>query len=144
MPISRKKFAVAALCAAPHLRRVALARFKPGYVEPRRRGYRGESHQARSLPDKATAPAAPAWASLNGAAARFSPRRLKNFGGWSGLVLDPDGKKPIAISDVPATWMTVDMTIADGRLRMVPLNARIGPLKGPDGDAPEQEQRPQP
>src|SRR5262249_11803548 len=54
-----------------------------------------------------------------------------NFGGWSGLVLDPDGKKLLAISDAGA-WMTADVTYANGRVAGLE-HARIGPLEGEDG-----------
>jgi hypothetical protein len=54
-----------------------------------------------------------------------------SFGGWSGLVLDPEGKKLLAISDA-GTWMTADIAYADGRLAGLE-HARIGPLKDQDG-----------
>jgi hypothetical protein len=59
-----------------------------------------------------------------------SPSR--SFGGWSGLALDPDGKKLIAISDA-GTWMIADIVTADGRLDGL-TKARIGPLKSPEGE----------
>jgi hypothetical protein len=54
-----------------------------------------------------------------------------SFGGWSGLILDPDSKKLFAISDA-GTWMSADVTYEDDRLAGLG-NARIGPLKDQEG-----------
>ena len=37
-----------------------------------------------------------------------------NFGGWSGLVMEADGKSLLAISDV-GSWMTADVTYEGSR-----------------------------
>lgn len=49
-----------------------------------------------------------------------------NFGGWSGLVMDPDGRKFISISDSGA-WLTGELTY-DGSKPLGVTNARMGPL----------------
>jgi hypothetical protein len=48
------------------------------------------------------------------------------FGGWSGLVLDDNGKDFLAISDT-GVWMTGEIAYSDRRLSGI-KNARIGPL----------------
>ncbi len=54
-----------------------------------------------------------------------------NFGGWSGLVLSPDGKSLLTVSDAGA-WMKADLTYAKGRLAGL-TNAKLGPLRAKDG-----------
>lgn len=54
-----------------------------------------------------------------------------NFGGWSGLVIDPDGKKFISISD-SGVWLTGELTYTGAHPTGI-SNARIGPLLGEDG-----------
>jgi hypothetical protein len=54
-----------------------------------------------------------------------------NFGGWSGLAFDPDGKTLIAISDA-GTWMTARLTYDGGRPKGL-TSARLGPLLAHDG-----------
>jgi hypothetical protein len=54
-----------------------------------------------------------------------------SFGGWSGLVMSPDGSKLLSITDVGG-WLTADVAYEAGRpvgLR----NARLGPLLGTHG-----------
>ena len=58
-----------------------------------------------------------------------------NFGGWSGLVMEADGKSLLAISDV-GSWMTADVTYdgrpADGpqaRAARSPARSRGQPLE---------------
>jgi hypothetical protein len=48
------------------------------------------------------------------------------FGGWSGLVMEPDGSKLLSISDVGG-WLTADVTYQAGRPAGL-KNARLGPL----------------
>ena len=55
----------------------------------------------------------------------------KRFGGWSGLALDRDGSRLVAVSDA-GSWMTADLKYRDGRPSAV-ANARIGPLKAKSG-----------
>jgi hypothetical protein len=56
-----------------------------------------------------------------------------NFGGWSGLAFDPDGKRFVAISDAGA-WMTGELA-EDGAGPKGIKSATIGPLKA-RGDKP--------
>lgn len=57
----------------------------------------------------------------------------RHFGGWSGLLLDADGKSVAAISDRGA-WLTATLDYSGGALSGV-SNARIGPLLARDGEA---------
>lgn len=50
-----------------------------------------------------------------------------HFGGWSGLELDSDGKRLVAVSDA-GTWLTAAIAY-DGRRPVGITEARIGPLK---------------
>lgn len=50
----------------------------------------------------------------------------KSFGGWSGLVLDGDGRKLAAVSDA-GTWLTGEITYENGRPAGIKA-ARLGPL----------------
>lgn len=54
-----------------------------------------------------------------------------NFGGWSGLVMEADGKSLLAISDV-GSWMTADVIYDGGRPTGL-ARARLGPLLGSRG-----------
>jgi hypothetical protein len=49
-----------------------------------------------------------------------------SFGGWSGLVMEPDGRRLLAISDVGG-WLTADVAY-DGSRPTGLKNARLGPL----------------
>jgi hypothetical protein len=49
-----------------------------------------------------------------------------SFGGWSGLVMEPDGRRLLAISDV-GTWMTAELAY-DGQRPVGLANARLGPI----------------
>lgn len=53
------------------------------------------------------------------------------FGGWSGLAMDADGKRLVAVSDA-GTWLTADVAYTKGRPAGLE-RARIGPLKARDG-----------
>lgn len=55
----------------------------------------------------------------------------KSFGGWSGLALDRDGKKFIAVSDA-GLWMTGSLTYSQDKLVSVDA-PRIGPLRALSG-----------
>lgn len=57
----------------------------------------------------------------------------KNFGGWSGLVVEPDGKRFLAISDA-GSWMSGDI-VYKNKVPIEIANARIGPLLARDGAA---------
>ena len=60
-----------------------------------------------------------------------SPSR--DFGGWSGLVMDPGGRNLLAVSDA-GSWLTADVAYEGERpTRMT--NARIGPLLDAGGTA---------
>ena len=58
------------------------------------------------------------------------------FGGWSGLALDADGRRLLAISDT-GSWLTAelryDRSIAAGLSPSGIADARIGPLRDADG-----------
>lgn len=54
-----------------------------------------------------------------------------NFGGWSGLAFDPDGRRFVAVSDAGA-WMTAELAYDAGRPKGL-ASASIGPLKSRDG-----------
>jgi hypothetical protein len=51
----------------------------------------------------------------------------KNFGGWSGMVLDEAGRRLVAVSDA-GTWMTAEIGY-DGSRPVALKAARLGPLK---------------
>ncbi len=53
------------------------------------------------------------------------------FGGWSGLVLEPDGRRFLAVSDA-GTWLTGAFAYSDDTLTGV-TDARTGPLLANDG-----------
>lgn len=55
----------------------------------------------------------------------------KNFGGWSGLAMDRDGRRFIAVSDAGA-WMTGEITYS-GKAPSGITNARMGPLLAQNG-----------
>lgn len=55
----------------------------------------------------------------------------KRFGGWSGIAIDPDGRRFIAVSDA-GSWMTADLGYEQERPKTI-ANARIGPLKTKSG-----------
>lgn len=57
--------------------------------------------------------------------------RHKNFGGWSGLVIEQDGRRFLSVSDAGA-WMTGEITY-DGEAPSGIAQARIGPLLSLDG-----------
>jgi hypothetical protein len=54
-----------------------------------------------------------------------------NFGGWSGLEIDPDGRKIVAVSDA-GVWMTAEL-VYDGALLKDLKAARLGPLLATNG-----------
>ncbi|PWR18617.1 esterase-like activity of phytase family protein [Zavarzinia aquatilis] len=53
------------------------------------------------------------------------------FGGWSGMLVSPDGARIVLISDI-GWWLTADLVRQDGRISGL-ANAEIGPLLAPDG-----------
>jgi hypothetical protein len=54
-----------------------------------------------------------------------------DFGGWSGLAMEADGKSLLAISDV-GSWMTADV-VYNGKRPAGLARARLGPLLGSRG-----------
>jgi hypothetical protein len=50
----------------------------------------------------------------------------EHFGGWSGLVMAPDGRRLLAVSDV-GSWMTAEV-VYDGKRPAALTGARLGPL----------------
>jgi hypothetical protein len=77
----------------------------------------------------------------NPEAKRFGPLEFRgglvlsspspNFGGWSGLVMEADGKSLLAISDV-GSWMSADV-VYQGKRPTRLTRARLGPLLGSRG-----------
>lgn len=61
----------------------------------------------------------------------------KNFGGWSALSLDPDGKRFLALSDT-GVWMTGELSYTGIKPTGI-KNARTGPLLGTNGLPPKNE-----
>lgn len=55
------------------------------------------------------------------------------FGGWSGLVMDPDGKRLMAVSDAGA-WLTAELKHA-GQHPTGLSNVHIGPIRAVAGNA---------
>lgn len=55
----------------------------------------------------------------------------QNFGGWSGLVMDPDGRKLLAVSDA-GSWMMAEVEYDGVRPKGLRL-ARLGSLLGAGG-----------
>lgn len=62
-----------------------------------------------------------------------------NFGGWSGLVMDDEGKRLLAISD-SGVWLTGQLDYRDGRPSGI-SDAVLGPLKAADGGAAQKAAR---
>jgi hypothetical protein len=58
-----------------------------------------------------------------------------SFGGWSGLVMEADGKSLLAISDI-GSWMTANIAY-DGSRPTGLTRARLGPLLGSRGQSLE-------
>jgi hypothetical protein len=56
-----------------------------------------------------------------------------DFGGWSGLLVDADGRRLLAISDAGA-WMSAEIDYAGTRPKGL-KNARLGPIQAMDGRA---------
>lgn len=54
-----------------------------------------------------------------------------DFGGWSGLAIDPDGRRMMAVSDAGA-WMIADLAYAGTRPTGLD-NVRIGPIRATGG-----------
>ena len=55
-----------------------------------------------------------------------------NFGGWSGLAMEPDAKRFVAVSDA-GVWMTGSISY-DGIHPMALTDTRMGPLLSQDGN----------
>lgn len=55
----------------------------------------------------------------------------KNFGGWSGIAIEPDGKRFAAVSDA-GSWMTGEIAYDGVRPKGI-ANARMGPLLATGG-----------
>ena len=53
--------------------------------------------------------------------------KAENFGGWSGIALDRDGRRLIAVSD-GGTWLTARLDYVDGKPSAL-SKVRMGPLK---------------
>ncbi len=57
----------------------------------------------------------------------------RDFGGWSGLVMDAGGRRLLSVSDA-GSWLTADLAY-DGERPMRVTNARLGPLLALGGGA---------
>jgi hypothetical protein len=55
----------------------------------------------------------------------------RDFGGWSGLVMDAGGRKLLSVSDA-GSWLTADLAY-EGERPMRVTNARLGPLLAAGG-----------
>jgi hypothetical protein len=55
----------------------------------------------------------------------------QDFGGWSGLVMEPDGKKLLAVSDA-GSWLTAELAYEGGRPVGL-ARARMGSLRATSG-----------
>jgi hypothetical protein len=55
----------------------------------------------------------------------------ERFGGWSGIAMDPDGRRFLAVSDA-GTWLLADL-VYDGKQPAAVTTARMGPLLASDG-----------
>lgn len=62
----------------------------------------------------------------------------KAFGGWSGLVVEPDGRRLLAISD-EGSWLTATLAYESGAPAGL-KDARIGPIRG-QGNRPLNRKR---
>ncbi len=58
----------------------------------------------------------------------------RDFGGYSGLRIEQDGKKLRAVSDT-GRWMTLDLTYDSQGMLVGAGDGMVGPLHGPDGAA---------
>lgn len=56
-----------------------------------------------------------------------------DFGGWSGLAIDPDGRRMLAVSDA-GSWLTATLNYDGNRLSGL-TNSRIGPIRATSGEA---------
>ena len=54
-----------------------------------------------------------------------------SFGGWSGLIIEPDGKRFLAVSD-EGRWLAAEIVYQDGAPSGI-AKARIGPIRGANG-----------
>ncbi len=63
----------------------------------------------------------------------------RDFGGFSGLRVDPTGARMLALSDA-AFWLDAEFVLADGLPRGI-REARMAPLRGPDGPFTAREDR---
>jgi hypothetical protein len=128
VPLSRKKIAVVALGVAL-LSGAAFARLKPDTSSLAVEDVQVLATKIGSFEKVASSATTFGKLEWRGGVVLTSPS--PSFGGWSGLVLDPDGKRLLAVSDA-GTWMTADIDYEAGRLAGLD-HARIGPLKARDG-----------
>lgn len=60
-----------------------------------------------------------------------------NFGGWSGIVVDSDGRRMLAVSDA-GSWMTADI-VSEGGRPVGLANAKLGPIEALKGASLKRE-----
>ena len=108
---------------------VATAQMKPGTVGEEPQNIVVEAKPLASFWRGSAPPTASKQLEWRGGLVLTSPSPY--FGGWSGLMMDADGKSFLAISDT-GNWMTGEMAYDGDRPRGM-TSARIGSLKGSDG-----------
>lgn len=119
--------ALAALVSAAAV--VATAQMKPGVVGEEPQNIDVEAEPITSFWKGSAPPDANKHLEWRGGLVLSSPSSY--FGGWSGLLMDADGKSFLAISDT-GNWMTGELVYDGDRPRGM-TSARIGSLEGGDG-----------
>jgi hypothetical protein len=109
----------------------AAATWRASAQEDDGRGLKGAQPlqvRARALPHfQPTRPDARRFGDLEYRGGLVLSSSSEHFGGWSGLVMDADGKRLLSISD-EGSWMTADVEHDDAGAPTGLARARIGPL----------------
>jgi hypothetical protein len=113
----------AALAAVALEAGAALAQVKPDTAGIKTQSVEVDAHPLATF-DKGGAPGGTGKLAFRGGLELTSPS--ENFGGWSGLALDNDGKGFVAISD-SGTWMTGEIAYDGGKPAGI-KGARIGAI----------------
>jgi hypothetical protein len=116
--------AAAVLCAVDP----AAAQMKPSTADIAVEAIRVDARPIASF-DKSGAPFVDRRLAWRGGLVLTSPSPY--FGGWSGLVLDADGERFVAVSD-SGVWLTGALTYDAGRLSGI-AGARLGPFRTKKG-----------
>ena len=109
----------AGIAVPPTIRRTE---FKPRDGRPAADRHRGAAHLP--FPAQQSKRAALRRLEFRGGLVLTSPSR--DFGGWSGLVMDAGGRSLLAVSDA-GSWLTADI-VYEGERPARMTNARLGPL----------------